>query len=315
MSGRPDHAAARWADDADGGVEEPGAGQVTRPGSSTRHAPSRVAADEGGPVAADEGAGAGAAVGANAEAEGARGAVSEDAAGADAEAGAGAEADADADAEAGADAEGARGAASAPTSAADDTAGDGRVGGGQILVDVAAISAQRDEYLESLQRLKADFDNYRKRVARLQEEQSARAEANLVGKLLPVIDNLDLAWAHLGPRDEDEQGESGAVSEEARAIAQARGQLLDVLGKEGLERVDAVGVPFDPTVHDAVAHAEPDDERAGAPQPQPGGEAGAEGDVTADGSTLRTVSVDGVLRAGYRWRGQVLRPAMVRVRG
>jgi molecular chaperone GrpE len=311
MSGRPDHAAARWADDADGGVEEPGAGQVTRPGSPTGHASSRVAAENGGPVAAenggpvaaDEGAGAGAAVEAGAEAEGARGAVSEDAAGA--------EADADAEAEA----EGARGAASAPTSAADDTAGDGRVGGGQILVDVAAISAQRDEYLESLQRLKADFDNYRKRVARLQEEQSARAEANLVGKLLPVIDNLDLAWAHLGPRDEDEQGESGAVSEEARAIAQARGQLLDVLGKEGLERVDAVGVPFDPTVHDAVAHAEPDDERAGAPQPQPGGEAGAEGDVTADGSTLRTVSVDGVLRAGYRWRGQVLRPAMVRVRG
>ena len=64
--------------------------------------------------------------------------------------------------------------------------------------------------------------------------------------------------------------------------------LLDVLGKEGLERVDEAGVPFDPAIHDAVAHT--DD----------GG-----GDVV----------IDEVLRAGYRWRGQVLRPAMVSVKG
>ncbi len=193
-------------------------------------------------------------------------------------------------------------------------AGEGGFDGGP-LPDVAAISAQRDEYLESLQRLKADFDNYRKRVARLQEEQSARAEANLVTKLLPVIDNLDLAWSHLGPRDGEGQGEGGAVSEEARAIAQARGQLLDVLVREGLERVDTVGVPFDPTVHDAVAHADPDDERPGAFDAQTGSQVRGEGDETAGGPSLHTISVDGVLRAGYLWRGQVLRPAMVRVRG
>ncbi len=149
-----------------------------------------------------------------------------------------------------------------------------------ILADLAALTAERDEYLADLQRLKADFDNYRKRVQRLQEEQSARGAQELVSKLLPVLDNLDLAQAHLG-REEDQGGEEG------RALGQMRSQVLDVLGKEGLERVDQAEVPFDPVVHDAVAHAPGDGE----------------------------VTVEEVMRAGYRWRGQVLRPAMVRVRG
>lgn len=168
--------------------------------------------------------------------------------------------------------------------------------GSEILADVAALSAERDEYLGALQRLKADFDNYRKRVARLQEEQAARAAVDLVGKLLPVLDNLDLACAHLGGED--------AGSEEARALGQARRQLLDVLAKEGLERVDEVDVPFDPVVHDAVAHAPASDD---------GAEAG-DGSAEAAGGNGEH-AVDEVMRAGYRWRGQVVRPAMVRVRG
>ena len=56
---------------------------------------------------------------------------------------------------------------------------------------------ERDEYLLALQRTQADFENYRKRIARLQEEQSNRAAASLVEKLLPVLDALDLAEAHL----------------------------------------------------------------------------------------------------------------------
>jgi molecular chaperone GrpE len=154
--------------------------------------------------------------------------------------------------------------------------------GPTILADVAALTAERDEYLTDLQRLKADFDNYRKRVQRLQEEQAARGATDLVTKLLPVLDNLDLAQAHLG-------GQDGADSEEGRAFGQLRSQVLDVLAKEGLERVDEADVPFDPTVHDAVAHAPGDGEDE--------------------------VKVEEVMRAGYRWRGNVLRPAMVRVRG
>ena len=139
------------------------------------------------------------------------------------------------------------------------------------------IERQRDEYLDALQRLQADFENYRKRVARSSLESADRAAGAVVVKLLPVLDAFDLAAAHF----------SSAPSEEAEALDQARGLLLDALSKEGLERIDAVDVPFDPQVHDAVAHVEGDD-----------------GPV-----------VEQVLRAGYRWKGSVLRPAMVKVRG
>jgi molecular chaperone GrpE len=145
------------------------------------------------------------------------------------------------------------------------------------------LPRERDEYLLALQRTQADFENYRKRIARLQEEQSARAAADLVSKLLPVLDALDLAENHLK--------ESLDVSEGAKALHASRAMLLDILAREGLERVDQPEVPFDPSVHDGVAHAD--------------------GDGGPGGETI----VDEVMRSGYRWKGQVLRPAMVRVRG
>ncbi|HEY1826848.1 MAG TPA: nucleotide exchange factor GrpE [Acidimicrobiales bacterium] len=144
-----------------------------------------------------------------------------------------------------------------------------------------ALAAERDEYLAALQRNQADFENYRKRIERQQAEQAARASSALVAKLLPVLDTLDLALAH--------QGEEGGT-EDGRALVATRSMLLDLLSKEGLERVDEAEVPFDPSVHDAVAKAESDDESG-------------------------EMMVDEVLRSGYRWKGQILRPAMVRVRG
>jgi molecular chaperone GrpE len=147
----------------------------------------------------------------------------------------------------------------------------------------AVLARERDEYLAALQRTQADFENYRKRIARQQHEQTARAAADLVGKLLPVLDALDLAEAHLN--------ESLDVSDDGKALRASRAMLNDILAKEGLERIDQPGVQFDPTCHDAVAHSEAED-----------------GD---DGGTV----VEEVLRSGYRWKGQALRPAMVRVRG
>lgn len=135
-----------------------------------------------------------------------------------------------------------------------------------------SAEAERDQYLDSLRRLQADFENYRKRVARQQADIYERANEALVIKLLPVLDTADLALAH-------------ASGDE---VVQLRGSLLDVLGKAGLERIAPEGGPFDPNLHDAVAH-EP-------------GEGGAQ-------------EVAEVLRAGYRWNGRVLRPAMVKVRG
>jgi molecular chaperone GrpE len=147
----------------------------------------------------------------------------------------------------------------------------------QVVDPRSDVERERDEYLDALQRLQADFENYRKRMARSSSDAADRAAGEVVAKMLPVLDAFDLAAAHF----------LNAPSEEAEALAQARGLLLDALSKEGLERIDAVGVPFDPQVHDAVAHIEGD-----------------------DGPT-----VDQVLRAGYLWKGSVLRPAMVRVQG
>lgn len=141
------------------------------------------------------------------------------------------------------------------------------------------IERERDEYLDSLQRLQADFENYRKRVARSSEDAANRASGDLVLKLLPVLDAFDLATTHF----------ASSPSEVSDALAQARSLMLDALSKEGLERIGEAGVAFDPQVHDAVAHIEDE----------------------GDGGQI----IDDVLRAGYRWRGAVLRPAMVRVKG
>src|ERR1700691_3395714 len=147
----------------------------------------------------------------------------------------------------------------------------------EVVDERSDVERERDEYLDALQRLQADFENYRKRVARSSVDAADRAAGEVVVKMLPVLDAFDLAAAHF----------SNAPSEEPEALDQARGLLLDALKKEGLERIDAVGVEFNPQVHDAVAHVE-----------------GEDGPV-----------VDQVLRAGYRWKGAVLRPAMVKVRG
>ncbi|MGH9130053.1 MAG: nucleotide exchange factor GrpE [Acidimicrobiales bacterium] len=153
--------------------------------------------------------------------------------------------------------------------------------------------AERDEHLDARLRLQADFENYRKRVAKSQGEQAERSAGDLVSKLLPVLDTLDLALAHLaGTVPGAGDPASGAEPDPAAAagsLAQVGTALTDTLAREGLERIDPQGQAFDPNQHDAVIH-DPDGD-------------GGEPTVTE------------VLRAGYRWKGRVLRPAMVKVRG
>ncbi|MDE3030331.1 MAG: nucleotide exchange factor GrpE [Acidobacteriota bacterium] len=148
----------------------------------------------------------------------------------------------------------------------------------QDISELTEAELQRDEYLDALQHLQADFENYRKRVARSSEDAAQRAAGTLVASLLPVLDAFDLAAAHF----------AGTPSEEGTALNQSRALLLDTLEKQGLERLGEEGEPFDPQVHDAVAHVEGEDAEQ---------------------------LVEEVLRAGYRWKGSVLRPAMVKVRG
>jgi molecular chaperone GrpE len=143
-----------------------------------------------------------------------------------------------------------------------------------VLDVLSTTERERDEYLDALMRLQADFENYKKRMMRQQTDVFERAGEDLVVKLLPVLDAVDLANQH----------------GEGEAIAPVVSVLTDALSKEGLERLDPVGEKFDPNEHEAVAH-EP-------------GEGGPDGPVVA-----------GLMRAGYRWKGRLVRPAMVSVRG
>jgi len=140
-------------------------------------------------------------------------------------------------------------------------------------------SSQEEEYLKALQQLQADFENYKKRVVRSSEEAGDRAAGNLINKLLPVLDAFDLALTHFSETETDE----------AKALIQSRGLLLDTLNKEGLTRIDETGAAFDPTIHDAVMHV--------------------------PGETPGEQVIKTILRAGYIWKGAVLRPAMVEVQG
>jgi molecular chaperone GrpE len=147
-------------------------------------------------------------------------------------------------------------------------------------LDMLRVLSERDEYLARLQRLQADFDNFRKRMERQGFELKERASEGLINKLLPVLDVIDLALSHV---------EEGA--EPPAALAQINGLLREILQREGLVRIDKAGVGFDPTIHDAVL-LEPADE----------GSKG--GQVVAQ-----------VMRTGYELKGRVVRPAMVSVKG
>ena len=100
---------------------------------------------------------------------------------------------------------------------------------------VVALIAERDEYLDALQRLKAEFANARRRSDEQASSQRQQAAADLVGRLLPVLDSAQAAL---------NQG-----VEEVRPLSEA---LLEVLTSQGLAELDPVGEPFDPEQHEAV---------------------------------------------------------------
>jgi molecular chaperone GrpE len=169
--------------------------------------------------------------------------------------------------------------------------------------ELERVSAERDEYLEALRRLQAEFDNYRKRMARQQTELLDRAAEQLLERLLPVLDAIDLALEHRA-------GASEGTSDDGAAFSQIAALLKDALAKDGLERIDAVGVDFDPAIHDAVAH-HPVPELEAPEEEVAAGEAAL---GAREGGPRKAVVVE-VLRAGYRLKGRVLRPAMVAVQG
>ncbi len=145
-------------------------------------------------------------------------------------------------------------------------------------VDEAEIKAA--EYLALAQRTQADFDNYRKRVARDSALAADRATGRLVKELLPALDHLDLALRHA-----EEEAAGSEPGELLNGIRLVQSELQGALARQGVEAFSPEGEPFDPTEHEAMAQ-----------QPVEGAEPG-------------TVAL--VYQQGYRVNGAVLRPARV----
>lgn len=110
-----------------------------------------------------------------------------------------------------------------------------------LVATLEAVTAERDSHLADLQRLTAEFANFRRQATRRQTETIEHAASGLAEKLLPVLDACEAAIAH------------GATD-----VEPIHGTLVDALRKEGLERVAALSEPFDPELHEAVMHAEGD---------------------------------------------------------
>ena len=141
-------------------------------------------------------------------------------------------------------------------------------------VDVAALQAERDEFFDRLQRLAAEFDNFRKRSVREQAAMSSRANERLVKELLPILDDLGRALEAAA------QHEEAKLEDGVRLVHRALG---DVLQKEGVAEIATNG-KFDPHVHEALLS-------------QPSGE--------DEGTVIE------VVQKGYKLGDKVIRPARV----
>jgi molecular chaperone GrpE len=143
------------------------------------------------------------------------------------------------------------------------------------------VEQRPDPCLEQLQRERADFLNYKHRVDRDRIEDRERARQDLLRQLLPALDDLDRALAHMPADLENHPWAQGVVL--------SRERFLETLRQLGIERIGNQGERFDPSLHEAVVyHEEP----------------------TATEQHIRSV-----LRPGYRLGAQLLRPAQVVVAG
>lgn len=140
-------------------------------------------------------------------------------------------------------------------------------------------AAKAQEHWDRLVRVSADFDNYKKRAARERQEASRFANAALLEKLIPIVDNFDMALSAA------QGSQPNAPDALAAGVGMIHAQLRAALSDAGLEEIDATGKPFDPNWHEAVAQHE----SAEVPE----------------GHVLQQI------RKGYKLKDRLLRPASV----
>jgi molecular chaperone GrpE len=153
-------------------------------------------------------------------------------------------------------------------------------GAEEVEQDIDALLAdtqrERDEYLELAKRTKADFENYRRRMAAEVQAASARGRGELARDVIDAVDNLERAL-------EAGDGESGEGL--AAGVQMVLGGLKETLSRHGIEAIDPAGEKFDPTLHEALS--------------------------TAPGTGVESGHVAEVLQKGYRLNEQLIRPARV----
>jgi molecular chaperone GrpE len=142
-----------------------------------------------------------------------------------------------------------------------------------------AANAKATEYLDGWQRSRADFANYKKRVERDNADFSATLSASVLTRILPALDDFNLAM-----KNAPTEGESVKWAE---GIALVHKKLNAILENEGIKRIEAEGQPFDPNVHEAVVHADSPEHESG--------------------------HVIEILRQGYKLGDRILRPVLVKV--
>jgi molecular chaperone GrpE len=113
-----------------------------------------------------------------------------------------------------------------------------------LRASLQAAEMARDEYLTLVKQTRAEFENYQKRNARDMAAERRFAQSPLAGDLLPALDNLERAIAAA-----NQAGDKGSL---AQGVAIVQSQLLDVLRRHGVTRIEAQGLPFDPHMHQAV---------------------------------------------------------------
>lgn len=142
---------------------------------------------------------------------------------------------------------------------------------------------QAKDATERLARLQADWENFRRRTRQEREQERERAAERLVVGLLPVLDDMERAIDHA----RGSEGADTALLQFADGVQQVHDKMIQILGKEGVEVIDALGQPFEPLSHQAVGRVE---------------------DAEAFDETVAQV-----YQQGYRMGGKVIRPSMVTV--
>ena len=149
----------------------------------------------------------------------------------------------------------------------------------QQIEELKLKAAKADEHWDRLLRTTADLENFKKRAARERQEAVKFANASLLEKLIPALDNFDMALAAAN------NAESHSMESLKTGIAMIYNQLKAALADTGLEEIDATNQPFDPNLHEAVSHQESAD--------------------VPEGQVLQQ------LRKGYKLRERLIRPATV----